>query len=55
MTDALIKLRILWRWFCSTYGEWKVEIWENDLDSHHCCNGVMCCCGGVTIREVNKL
>jgi hypothetical protein len=51
MSDVLFKLRILLSYLVSTVDEWKLEIWDKDLDSYYCCNGVMCACGGKTIGE----
>lgn len=30
---------------------WSNEIYKRDLDERVCCDGKMCGCGGVTIRE----
>lgn len=54
LSDALFKLRILW-WILSTnFSGWREDVWRKELDSHYCCNGRECCCGGDTIRNLWK-
>lgn len=51
MSDALVKLRILWLLAQEAYVGWKASVWSRDLDSLYCCDGRECCCGGMTVRE----
>jgi hypothetical protein len=46
-----IKIIILKNLLSVTYGEWKNQVWNNDIGSHFCCDGRECGCGGMTIRE----
>lgn len=54
MKDLLIKLKLLYAHLKSGYDCWVIEVWERDLDELHCCDGRMCGCGGLTIREIVK-
>jgi len=51
MKDILFKLRILYFLLYDQVQFWKKEIWRQDLDEHFCCNGYMCGCQGITVRE----
>jgi hypothetical protein len=50
------KFRILFRMINFAIADnilmWKKDVWAKDLDSHWCCDGRECCCGGITIRQV---
>ena len=50
--DIFLKLRILTIFLLFAWHDWCTEIWYKDLDSHYCCNGNMCACGGVSVREI---
>jgi hypothetical protein len=51
MKDFFIKLQILCYFILNATWNWKREIWGKNLDSYYCCNGDMCGCQGITIRE----
>lgn len=52
MSDTLLKLKILFDDLILFLSHWKENIWDQDLDSFHCCNGHECGCLAVTKREV---
>lgn len=52
MNDAITKLGILWMLIRHTFSDWRRDIWRNDLDTHYCCDGRECGCGGMTWRDV---
>lgn len=55
MNNILFKIYILfvilYDGVTSSFQYWKNEIKDRDLDERVCCDGSMCGCGGVTIRE----
>jgi len=52
MRDFIDKLRILWSLLAGAFRQWKVEVWQRDLDSYYCCNGHECGCYADTVRQV---
>jgi hypothetical protein len=55
MKDFLFKLfilRIILKdGITGAFEYWKSEIYHKDLDQHTCCDGQLCGCRGMTIRE----
>lgn len=50
--DFYLKLKILYLYLHTAFGDWRVDIWNHDLDSYYCCNGNECGCMGTTVRQV---
>jgi len=50
--DIITKLITLYWFLRGSYGEWKENVWERDLDRPYCCDGYMCGCQASTVREV---
>lgn len=55
MSDAMTKLRILYSMLRGSFSDWRKEVWQRDLDERYCCDGHMCGCYSVTIRELYRL
>lgn len=36
------------------YKEWKVDLWERDMDELDCCSDYECGCNGRTVRQNYK-
>ena len=51
MKDILMKLRILLYFIFDGMKMWKKEVWQRNLNEHFCCNGDMCGCQGISVRE----
>lgn len=54
LLDLLWKLALLPRFLKSGYCSWTTEIWRRDPDERYCCDGAMCCCGGIALREAYR-
>jgi hypothetical protein len=52
MKDLIFKMKILLMMFQSTFKEWKIEVYQKDLDSPYCCSGYECGCCGMTVRDL---
>ncbi len=51
INDFFIKMIILKYLLTENYDLWKKEIWKRDLSGRYCCDGKMCGCGGMTVKE----
>lgn len=51
MKDFIFKIHVLFWLLQDQWQLWKKEVWQRNLDEHFCCNGYMCGCQGITVRE----
>ena len=51
MSDAFLKIRLLWFYLRQAYEDWKSQVWRADLDQNFCCDGRECGCRGVSVRQ----
>ena len=50
--QIITKLKILKMWISDAFHGWHEQIWKRDLDERYCCDGKMCGCGGMTLRDI---
>ena len=51
MKDWIFKLKVL-RWLLAdAYEAWQLNVQHSEVDGYDCCNGEMCACQGMTVRE----
>lgn len=52
MSDIIFKLGLVPSYVINGLKSWYYEVWIVDLDTHWCCNGEECGCGGLSHREM---